>query len=294
MMSKKVHLRPEVYAEAHTEMLKHCSGALPAVLDPFAGGGSIPLEASRMGFEVHARDLNPVAVVLNKCNLELAPRWSGRPPVNKDYHKRIGGGELSRGTHGLAADVRYYGELIRERAFAKIGHLYPKVSLPRRYGGGDATVIAWIWARTVSSPNPAAHGKHIPLSSSFMLSTKSDNAAWIELIRDDSASGGWLPRVRSGNISPERLSEARLGARSGKAQSFICSLTSTPVPRSYVQAEGKAGRMSTRLVAIIAAGFGGKLFLSPLPDHETLGKAAAANVEEARTTFLAGVLSIVA
>ena len=131
MMGKKLHETPEVYAKARAEMLRHCDGSLPPVFDPFAGGGSIPLEANRLGFEVHAGDLNPVAVLLNKCNLELAPRWVGRSPVNPKDLGRIGGTDSWHGTYGLAADVRHYGHIIRERALAKIGTSTPKCSCPK-------------------------------------------------------------------------------------------------------------------------------------------------------------------
>jgi putative DNA methylase len=120
----------------------------------------------------HAADLNPVAVLLNICNLEIAPRWTGSSPVNPEDRKRIGGAESWRGTHGLAADVQYYGSLVRDKARKKIGHLYPKVRLPKANGGGEANVIAWIWARTVASPDPAAGGKHVPLISTYWLSSK--------------------------------------------------------------------------------------------------------------------------
>jgi len=147
LMGKKLHEQPAVYAEARKEMLRHCDGELPPVLDPFAGGGSIPLEAARLGCHAYAADLNPVAVLLNKCNLELAPRWAGRPPVNPDDRRRIGSAQSWRGTHGLAADVRQYGRRIRDRAQEKLGHLYPRVRLPREHGGeantlGDS-VGAW-------------------------------------------------------------------------------------------------------------------------------------------------------
>src|SRR5437867_2278186 len=134
MMGKRLHEHAEVYAEARAEMLKHCDGRLPVVFDPFAGGGSIPLEANRLGFETHACDLNPVAVLLNKCNLEFAPRWVGRPAVNPKDRSGIGGSENWKGTRGIAADIRYYGRIIRQRAQTKIGHLYPKVSLPKEHG----------------------------------------------------------------------------------------------------------------------------------------------------------------
>jgi putative DNA methylase len=171
MMQKRLHEHPEIYAEARAEMLKHCDGKLPFVFDPFAGGGSIPLEANRLGFEAHAGDLNPVAVLLNKCNLEIAPRWAGHPPVNPEARSRIGGKEPWPGTHGLAEDVRYYGRVIRERAMSKIGHLYPKVKLPKEYGGEETNVIAWIWARTIKCSNPAC-GAPAPLIRSFWLARK--------------------------------------------------------------------------------------------------------------------------
>lgn len=171
LMAKKLHENPETYAKACEEMLLHCDGHLPAVFDPFAGGGSIPLEANRLGFEAHAADLNPVAVLLNKCNLELAPRWSGCPPVNPEHRSRIGGTENWRGTNGLAADVRYYGQLIQKQLQEKIGKLYPKVRLPMKYGGGEVDVIAWLWARTIHCSNPACRAR-TPLVRSFWLARK--------------------------------------------------------------------------------------------------------------------------
>jgi putative DNA methylase len=129
LMQKQLHKHPEVYAEAQAEMLKHCDGQLPPVLDPFAGGGSIPLEAGRLGFEAHAGDLNPVCVLLTKCNLELVPRWTNCPPVNPRDRGKIGGTDSWKGMAGLAADVRYYGGVILERARAKIGHLYPPMKV---------------------------------------------------------------------------------------------------------------------------------------------------------------------
>ncbi len=182
MMHKQLHKHPDVYAEARAEMLKHCDGRLPPLLDPFAGGGSIPLEAARLGMEAYAGDLNPVAVLLNKCNLELVPRWADRPPVNPEDRRKLGGAHGWRGAAGLAADVRYYGRLILERARERIGHLYPPVKVTPEMAEGrpdlvphvgkELPVIAWIWARTVPSPNPAARGVHVPLMSTFWLSSK--------------------------------------------------------------------------------------------------------------------------
>src|SRR5579859_367250 len=150
----------------------------PPVLDPFAGGGSIPLEAQRLGLEAHASDLNPVAVLINKALIEIPPKFAGRPPVNPESRQRYLQKEW-KGAEGLAEDVRYYGQWMRDEAFKRIGHLYPKVRLPKEQGGGEATVIAWLWARTVICPNPAC-GAQMPLISSYWLSKKSGKQAWLE------------------------------------------------------------------------------------------------------------------
>src|SRR5262245_56856230 len=131
LMNERLHQHPDVYAAARAEMLTYCNGALPKLLDPFAGGGSIPLEANRLGFQTYAGDLNPVAVLLNKCNLEIAPHWVGKAPVNPENRAQIGGTGGWRGTEGLAADVRYYGRQIRKLATDRIGHLYPPVRLSK-------------------------------------------------------------------------------------------------------------------------------------------------------------------
>jgi putative DNA methylase len=292
MMGKKLHEAPEVYAEARAEMLKYCGDKLPAVFDPFAGGGSIPLEANRMGFEAHAGDLNPVAVLLNKCNLQLAPRWTDHPPVNPEERGQIGAAEGWRGTHGLAADIHHYGRVIGERAGRTIGHLYPKVRLPKEHGGSEADVIAWVWVRTVASPNPAAEGKHVPTASSFVLSSKGRSTVWIEPIRDNRAQDGWRFEVHTGVATREQMARARLGTKAGKGQDFICFLTRTPIQRSYIQAEGKAGRLRTRLMAIVADGPSGRVYLPADPHHETI--CANLNLDErisdARSTLLSGAL----
>ena len=267
MMGKKLHAHPEVYEEAREEMLKHCDGCLPAVFDPFAGGGSIPLEANRLGFEAHAGDLNPVAVLLNKCNLELAPRWANRPPVNPEDRGRIGGADSWYGTHGLAADVRHYGKIIRDCALAKIGHLYPKAKLPKEYGGGEANVIAWIWARTVASPNPAAQGKHIPLISTFWLSSKKGREAWLEPIVDKIA-GTYHFDVCTG--SPKNRATVSTGTKMGRGI-FRCLLTDSPISYNYIREESAAGCLGKKLLCIVAEGRRGRLYLPAADLHEALG-----------------------
>lgn len=268
MMGKKLHESPEVYAEANAEMLKHCDGRLPAVFDPFAGGGSIPLEANRLGFEAHAGDLNPVAVLLNKCNLELAPRWVDHPPVNPEDRGRIGGAEAWRGTHGLAADVRYYGKIIRDRARAKIGHLYPKVRLPKENGGSEANVIAWIWAHTVKSPNPAFAHVEVPLISTFMLSTKQGKEVYVEPVVDGTH---YHFVIKTGK---PKTGQIALGTRAGEKGGFLCLLSGAPIEFSYIRQEASAGRMRERLMAIIAQGSRGRIYLSPTAEMESLAATA--------------------
>lgn len=168
----------EILDEAKAEIMKSTGGDPPPLLDPFAGGGAIPLEAQRLGLEAHAHDLNPVAVMINKAMIEIPPKFADKPPVNpRDSAQQ--NVDAWAGAAGLAADVRYYGEWMRDEAFKRIGHLYPKVKVPDEQGGGEATVIAWIWARTVKCPNPAC-GCEMPLLRSFDLSTKAGKQAHIE------------------------------------------------------------------------------------------------------------------
>lgn len=270
MMAKKLHEAPQVYAEARAEMLKYCEGVLPAVFDPFAGGGSIPLEANRMGFEAHAGDLNPVAVLLNKCNLEFAPRWANCPPVNPQDRRKIGGSEAWCGADGLAADIRFYGRIIRERAISQIGYLYPKVRLPRELGGADANVIAWIWARTVASPNPAAHGRHVPLMSTFWLSSKKDSMAWLEPIVDKVA-GTYRFEVRTGH--PENRTATSAGTKVGRG-GFRCLLSDDPIPFDHIRSEGRKGRLGTILVAIVADLGRGRAYVEASEEHIAVARSA--------------------
>ncbi len=281
MMQKQLHQHPEVYTEARAEMLKHSGGSLPAVLDPFAGGGSIPLEAARLGFEAHAGDLNPVAVLLNKCTLELAPRWADRPPVNPEDRKRIGGTDGWPGATGLAADVRYYGRIILERAREKIGYLYPPVEVTKEMAAGrpdlkpyvdkELPVIAWIWARTVASPNPAARGAHVPLMSTFWLSSKKGSEAWLEPIVDR-AAGTWRFAVRTG--APKDPAVVRAGTKLGRGARFRCLLTGEPMDDDHIKAEGKAGRMGLRLVAVVAEASRSRVYLPAMAEHEETAQRA--------------------
>ena len=190
---------------------------LPGFHDPFAGGGSLPLEAQRLGLESHASDLNPVAVLINKAMIEIPPRFAGKPPVNpgsrqdKDLVAR-----QWTGARGLAADVRYYGQWMRDEAEKRIGWLYPKVAVTaemaqarldlKPYVGKELTVIAWLWARTVKSPNPAFANVEVPLASTFMLSTKKGKEAYVEPVIEN---GGYRFTAKVGE--PGMLRRRRRG-----------------------------------------------------------------------------------
>jgi putative DNA methylase len=284
MMKPRLHEHPEVYAEARAEMRKHCDGKLPPLLDPFAGGGSIPLEAARLGMEAYAGDLNPVAVLLNKCYLEIVPRWADHPPVNPEDRRKLGGRHGWRGSAGLAADVRYYGRVILQRARERIGYLYPPVRVTaemaaehphlRAYVGKALPVIAWIWARTVPSPNPAARGAHVPLMSTFWLSSKKGSEAWLEPVVDR-AAGAWRFRVRTG--PPPNREAVKAGTKTGRAQ-FRCLLTGDPIPDDYIKEQANAGRMEACLVAVVADAGRQRIYLPGSAAEQKV--AASANPSE--------------
>ncbi len=202
----------------------------PPVYDPFSGGGSIPLEAQRLGLRAYGSDLNPVAVLIGKALVEIPPKFAGRPPVNPKSQAELkrGGRWNGKGTQGLAEDVRYYGQWMREEAEKRIGHLYPKAKLP---DGSDATVIAWLWARTVRSPDPAAKGAMVPLVSSFMLSTKEGKKAWVKPVIDPAAPNGYYFEVQEGELAKGDEQKFELGTKSAKGEAFVCVVTGSPIER---------------------------------------------------------------
>jgi putative DNA methylase len=245
----------------------------PPVYDPFCGGGSIPLEAQRLGLRAYGSDLNPVAVLISKALVEIPPKFAGLPPVNPDSRAKIaaGGHWQGKGAQGLAEDVRYYGRWMRDEAFKRIGHLYPHATLP---DGSQATVIAWLWARTVASPNPAANGAHVPLVSSFMLSTKEGKKAWIEPVIDSAAPDGWRFEVRTGFLSKSEEEKAKAGTKAARGANFTCLRTGSPISPEHIKAEGRAGRMKARLMAMVAESEHGRTYLSPLAEHEQVARPA--------------------
>ncbi len=253
---------------------------LPAFHDPFAGGGALPLEAQRLGLEAYASDLNPVAVLINKAMIEIPPKFAGRPPVNPAARSKTGHSGSWTGAQGLAEDVRYYGHWMRDEAEKRIGHLYPKVEVSaemagerldlKPYVGRSLTVIAWLWARTVKSPNPAFATVSVPLASTFMLSTKAGKEAYVEPVIED---GGYQFTVRAGK--PEDAERVVKGTKSGGSHSsFLCLMSGTAMPFEYLRAEARAKRIGVRLMAIVADGDRGRVYLAPTPEAEAVAATA--------------------
>ena len=252
---------------------------LPAFHDPFAGGGTIPLEAQRLGLEAYASDLNPVAVTINKAMIEIPPKFVGHAPVGPvtagDRQAKLH--EDWHGAKGLAEDVRRYGAWMREQAQQRIGHLYPKIEVTADmaqgradllpYVGEQLTVIAWLWARTVRSPNPAFAHAEVPLASTFVLSSKEGKQAFVQPVVEGDK---YHFTVKIG--APDEA--AKNGTKLSRGANFQCLLSDTPLEPKYIKAEGLAGRMGARLMAIVAEGVRGRVYLPPTSAQEALARSA--------------------
>ena len=258
---------------------------LPAFHDPFAGGGALPLEAQRLGLESWASDLNPVAVTINKAMIEIPPKFAGRSPVGPRLESEKGTAKKGTvdafedwsGAKGLAEDVRRYGAWMRAEAEKRIGHLYPKIEVTaemvaerpdlRPYLGEKLTVIAWLWARTVKSPNPAFADVDVPLASTFVVSSKEGKQAYVQPVVE---SGDYRFTVRVGE--PDEA--AKNGTKLSRGANFQCLMSDTPIEPKHIYAEANAGRMGARLMAIVAEGNRGRVYLSPTDDHEQIATTA--------------------
>lgn len=254
---------------------------LPAFHDPFGGGGALPLEAQRLGLESYASDLNPVAVLINKAMIEIPPKFANRRPVNPES------GEIGatwstqwKAAQGLAEDVRYYGQWVREEALKRVGDLYPPIEITKEMAqeradlqplvGQKLTVIAWVWTRTVKSPNPAFRHIDVPLASTFVLSSKEGKQAYVEPV----FSGDSYQLVVKVGTPP---TAAKAGTTAGKRAAFRCLMSGVPVDYNHIRAEGKAGRMGTRLMAVIVEGPRGRVYLSPQESYEATAARAEPN-----------------
>ncbi len=248
--------------EAHEEILKSTNGNPPPILDPFAGGGTIPLEAQRLGLEAHASDLNPVAVLINKALIEIPPKFRDQRPV----YPGLADSEIRdwKGAEGLAADVRAYGAWMRDEAEKRIGHLYPKATLP---DGSKATVIAWIWARTVTCPNPAC-GIEMPLVRSWWLGKKKDKEAYVvpEVVPDPTHSSGQRVAFTIGHdlyVAPTKDNDGTVSGRTGA----VCIACDAIANMPYLRAEGKAHRIGAQMMAVVAEGNRQRIYLDPTDEH---------------------------
>ena len=262
---------------------------LPAFHDPFAGGGAIPLEAQRLGLESHASDLNPVAVLINKGMIEIPPKFAGRAPVGpipvaaevtarttREMH------EDWSGARGLAEDVRRYGHWMREQAHERIGRLYPKVEITAAMAkerpdlkplvGQQLTVIAWLWARTVRSPNPAYSTVEVPLASSFLLSGKAGSEAWVVPVIEGSDYRFEVRTAAAEQGKPP--ADAKSGTKLSRGANFRCVMSDTPIDADYIKAEGVAGRMGQRLMGIVVEGVRSRIYLSPSDSMQAVAKSA--------------------
>lgn len=258
---------------------------LPGFHDPFAGGGALPLEAQRLGLESHASDLNPVAVTINKAMIEIPPRFAGRAPVGPEVAADRGSRKKATkdvfedwsGARGLAEDVRRYGAWMREQAQQRIGHLYPQIEVTAQMVaerpdlkpllGQKLTVIAWLWARTVKSPNPAYRHAEVPLASTFILSSKKGKEAYVQPVVE---GDGYRFTVEVGK-PPEGAKE---GTKLGRGANFRCLMSDSPIEPKFIYSEAQAGRMGERLMAIVAEGARGRVYLAPTAEHEAIARQA--------------------
>ncbi len=249
----------DVLDAAKKEILKYNHGEFPTLLDSFAGGGAIPLEAQRLGLKAIAHDLNPVAVMINKAMIEIPPRFSGKPPVNPDARRALNNTTGWVGAQGLAEDVRYYGKWMKEKAYEKIGHLYPKVQLPPEEDGGEATVIAWIWARTVKCPNPACEAE-APLIHSFALSKKKGKEAYVKVEYDNK---NFHTEIIHGK--PDNRQEGTISRKGA-----ICACCGSPISYNYLRTECMAGRMYSKMIAVVAEGKKNRIYLKPNSKQQSI------------------------
>ena len=252
---------------ARAEISRSTAKSPPPILDPFCGGGSIPFEAQRLGLEAHASDLNPVAVLITKAVVEIPPKFAGRPPINSEARKKLDYSKSWRGAEGLSEDVRYYGKWMRDEAEKRIGHLYPRIRLPKELGNEEATVVAWLYCRAVRCPNPAC-GAWMPLATKFWLATKSSPKVWVEPAVD-SKNRTVLFNVKVGEPDKHEASVIGLGScflnekRKKVKATFKCLSCNEGIAKGqYIDYEASNGRMISLPMAIVSKKPRGRCYLN--------------------------------
>lgn len=246
----------QVLKHAQHEIEKNCDNHPPSIFDPFSGGGSIPSEAQRLGLSAHGSDLNPVAVLIAKAMIEIPPRFKGNKPVHESGPEKL----HYKHADGLAEDVRYYGQWMRNRAKEMIGGLYPEVTLPEDRGGGKMRVINWLWVRTVPSPDPAYSGTAVPLASSFLLRSKKGKEVWVEPVVNR-VEKSYDFRICSGP-NKDAIKIAKKGTKAGQA-TFRCLFSEAAISGDYINKVAENGQLGVRLMAVVADGKRERVYLEP-------------------------------
>lgn len=239
----------DLFGQVRAEIARSTDGNPPVIFDPFAGGGTIPLEAQRLGLESRASDLNPVAVLINKALIEIPPKFAGRGPVFPDAAGQRN--EWPKAS-GLAEDIRRYGAWMRDEAEKRIGSLYPKATLP---DGSKGTVIAWIWARTVTCPNPAC-GIEMPLVRSWWLGKKKGKESYVvPQVVDGHVVFSIGTDIREAPSARDDGTISRVGA--------VCVSCRTTVQLSYIRGQGTTIGLGSQLLAVAAEGQRRRYYLAP-------------------------------
>jgi putative DNA methylase len=257
---------------------------IPTLYDPFAGAATIPMEGQRIGLSVLASDLNPVAVLINKAMIEIPAIFSGRSPVGPfqidQRNEKLALPRNWLGTKGLADDVRRYGAWMREEAHKRIGYLYPQIEMTKEMAHGRPDLksligkklkaVAWLWARTVKSPSPAFRDVDVPLVSTFVLSSKGDKQAYIQPIIEGK---DYRFIVKVGRPAAQLANGTKAP---GRGANFRCLVSDAPIGGAYIKAEGQAGRIGSKLMAIVAEveGQRGRIYLSPTNEMESIAREA--------------------
>ncbi len=257
-----------ILKQAQAEIDKSCEGKSPKIYDPFSGGGTIPLEAQRLGLEAFGSDLNPVATIISKGLIEIPPLFRNMEPIHPGILDKFN----YRNAEGLAEDVKYYGKRVLEKLSMKIGSYYPEIEITSKHGKEKCTVISWIWARTIPSPDPAFQNTHVPLVSTFMLSSKKGKEILIKPNVDKINKS--LEFLVSYNNNTEEINNAKLGTKLGRGANFKCLFSNSIITPEYVRKMSNNKALKYKLLCIIAEGKNGRVYQRADEHHEKIALTA--------------------